>query len=273
MKRSLAFLTLSVAAFLLLAPVLVALLGATQPSEVIARGSMAWLPGGETARNLGEALTQGAGTAPVWRLLLNSAVMAAGIAAGKIVLSLLSAFALVYFRVRGRGIAFALIFLTLLLPVEVRIVPTYDVVVKMGLSDSMGGLILPLLASATGTLLLRQFMRDLPRELVDAARIDGAGPLAFFWHILLPLSRTSVAALGVVLFVYGWNQYLWPLLIVTRAELDTVIVAVVKMIGTGEAMSDWGAIMAAAILALLPPVIVVLALQRLFVRGLISAEK
>jgi len=159
-----------------------------------------------------------------------------------------------------------------MLPVEVRIFPTFKVVSDLGLVNTHAGLIIPLIASATATLLFRQFFLTIPDEYVEAAKMDGAGPLRFFCDVVLPLSRTNIAALFVILFVYGWNQYLWPLLVATGEEVETLVIGMVKMIGS-EANTEWNQVMAACVLALLPPVAVVLLMQRWFVKGLTETEK
>jgi len=200
-------------------------------------------------------------------------VLAVGVAVGKIVISLLSAFAVVYFRFPGRMLAFWTIFLTLMLPVEVRILPTYKVVAGLGLLNTYAGLVVPLIASATATFLFRQFFLTVPEELAEAARVDGAGPLKFLWDILLPLSRTNIAALFVILFIYGWNQYLWPLLITTQSDMTTVVVAIGRMLKVSTDAIDWPVVMAVVVLAMLPPVAVVVLTQRWFVKGLIESEK
>jgi sn-glycerol 3-phosphate transport system permease protein len=199
-------------------------------------------------------------------------VMALAIALGKIAISIVSAFAVVFFRFPGRQLAFWAIFITLMLPVEVRIFPTFKVISDLGMVNTMGGLIIPVIASATATLLFRQFFMTIPDEFVEAAKIDGAGPMRFFWDVVVPLSRTNMAALFVILFVYGWNQYLWPLLVATDAEVETVVIGMVKMIGS-EANTEWNLVMATCVLALLPPVAVVMLMQRWFVRGLTETEK
>jgi sn-glycerol 3-phosphate transport system permease protein len=206
-------------------------------------------------------------------MLLNSLIMAVGIAVGKIIISLLSAFAIVYFKFPGKMIFFWLIFLTLMLPVEVRIVPTYEVIASFGMLNSYGGLILPLIASATATFLFRQFYMTVPDELAEAARVDGASPMRFFWDILFPMSRTNIAALFVILFIYGWNQYLWPLLITTEPEMNTIVMGIKQMFPSGDDLANWPVIMATSILAMIPPVIVVISMQKLFVRGLVDSEK
>ena len=199
--------------------------------------------------------------------------MALAVSFGKIAISLLSAFAVVYFRFPLRMVFFWMIFITLMLPVEVRILPTYDVMVNLQLLNTWGGLIVPLVASATATFLFRQFFLTIPDELVEAARIDRAGPMRFFWDILLPLSRTNIAAIFIILFIFGWNQYLWPLIITTDESLYTVVMGIRRMMNAGEALPVWNLIMATAVLAMLPPVMVVLAMQRLFVKGLVESEK
>jgi sn-glycerol 3-phosphate transport system permease protein len=205
--------------------------------------------------------------------LLNSLIMALSIAIGKIAISLISAFAIIYFRFPFRTIAFWVIFLTLMLPVEVRIYPTYKVVADLHMLDTYAGLAIPLIASATATLLFRQFFMTVPDELLEASLLDGAGPLKFFWDTLLPLSRTPIAAMFVIQFIYGWNQYLWPLLITTRDDMQTIIVGISKMLTVTDALTEWQLAMATTIIAMLPPVIVVVLMQRLFVRGLTETEK
>jgi sn-glycerol 3-phosphate transport system permease protein len=192
---------------------------------------------------------------------------------GKIAVSVISAYAVVFFRFPLRMFFFWMIFITLMLPVEVRILPTYEVVAGLGLINTYTGLTVPLIASATATLLFRQFFLTIPDEYVEAAKIDGAGPMRFFFDVVLPLSRTNIAALFVILFIYGWNQYLWPLLFTTGQSMDLIVIGIKKMIGTGDALTDWNLVMATAILAILPPALVVLLMQRAFVRGLVETEK
>ena len=258
-------------------PLYLAFVASTLAPPEIAQAPMPLLPGDQLASNYGQALLKGlsgiVASPPVAGMMWNSLVMAIVIAAGKIAISLLSAYAVVFFSFPFRMVFFWMIFVTLMLPVEVRILPTYEVVANLGLIDSYAGLTIPLIASATATLLFRQFFLTIPDELVEAAKIDGAGPLRFFWDVVVPLSLTNIAALFVILFIYGWNQYLWPLLITTRADMDTIVVGIKKMIGSGDALTDWNIVMATAVLALLPPVAVVVAMQRWFVRGLIETEK
>ena len=254
-------------------PVWLVLAGSTQDSNAIARGELSLVPHLSGLGVYVRVLTQGTmGTEPVWHMLLISLGMALAIAVGKIVISVLSAYAVVFFRFPGRQIAFWLIFVTLMLPVEVRIIPTYAVMADFGLINRFNGLWIPLIASATATLLFRQVFVAIPDELVEAARMDGAGPLRFLRDIVLPVSGANIAALFVILFVYGWNQYLWPLLVATDPGLDTIVIGIVKMIGV-ETQTDWAAVMATAVLALLPPVVVVLVMQRWFVAGLTEGEK
>tara|TARA_R110002020_G_scaffold136630_14_gene304744 strand:- start:9861 stop:10706 length:846 start_codon:yes stop_codon:yes gene_type:complete len=253
-------------------PIWIAFVASTVTQDELIRPPMPLLPGPHFFDNYLEALLTG-GVAPVWQMLVNSLVMALGITIGKIIISLLSAYAIVYFKFRFRMLFFWLIFMTLMLPVEVRIVPTYEVVASLGLLNSYTGLILPLIASATATFLFRQLFMTIPDELTEAARVDGAGPVRFFIDILLPMSRTNIAALFVILFIYGWNQYLWPLLITTDPSMNTVIMGIKQMLPTGDQTVEWPVIMATAMLAMLPPVLVVVGMQRLFVKGLVESEK
>ncbi|MCJ7704193.1 MAG: sn-glycerol-3-phosphate ABC transporter permease UgpE [Desulfobacterales bacterium] len=207
------------------------------------------------------------------RLLLNSSIVALVVSLGKIAISILSAFAIVYFNFRGKQIAFWMIFITLMLPVPVRIISTYQVVSDLGWVDTYAGLTIPLIASATATFLFRQFYLTIPDELVDAAKIDGAGPLRFLWSILLPNSRANMAALFVVMFIYGWNQYLWPHMITNSDKMKVVVVGIASTVPVGTQLPEWNLVMAAAMMALLPPVLVIILMQRWFVHGLIESEK
>jgi sn-glycerol 3-phosphate transport system permease protein len=258
-------------------PVYMAIVGSTHDLGTVARGEMGLRPGALGPKNYVQAWSTGTGErirgAPVKQMMRNSLVMAVAVATGKIAISITSAFAVVFFQFPLRMFFFWMIFVTLMLPVEVRIIPTYKVVADLGMVNTFPGLIVPLIASATATLLLRQFFLTVPDEMVDAAKVDGAGPMRFFWSILLPLSSTMIAALFVILFIYGWNQYLWPLLITTSQGMDTVVIGITKMIGSGEALVDWPIIMATAVLAMLPPVAVVILMQRWFVKGLTETEK
>jgi sn-glycerol 3-phosphate transport system permease protein len=257
-------------------PLWITFVASTLTPQEIARG-MPLLPGDRLVSNYSQALFDSATTRivspPVMNMMWNSLIMALVIAFGKIAISLISAYAVVFFSFPGRMLFFWMIFLTLMLPVEVRIVPTYQVVTNLGLLNTFTGLTLPLIASATATLLFRQFFLTIPDELVEAAKIDGAGPLKFFKDVILPLSITNIAALFVILFIYGWNQYLWPLLITTRSSMDTIVIGITKMIGSGDALTDWNTVMATTMLAVLPPMLVIILMQRLFVKGLVETEK
>ena len=257
-------------------PVYMAFIASTHEPTIIANGQMPLWPGGQFLENYYRTIFVGASSTtrePVATMLFNSFVMAMSIALGKIAISIISAYAVVYFRFPFRKAAFWMIFVTLMLPVEVRIYPTYKVTSDLNLLDSYAGLSLPLIASATATLLFRQFFMTIPDELVEASQIDGAGPVRFFVDTLLPLSRTNMAALFVILFIYGWNQYLWPLLITTRDDMQTIVIGIRKMIVTSDALTEWQLVMATAMLAMLPPVAVVVLMQRLFVKGLVETEK
>jgi sn-glycerol 3-phosphate transport system permease protein len=233
------------------------------------------LPGSHLVENYTQALSMGTTEvgATVSTMMLNSLIMALGITIGKIAISLIAAYAIVYFKFRFRMFFFWLIFVTLMLPVEVRILPTYEVVANLGMLNSYSGLTIPLIASATATFLFRQFFMTVPDELCEAVRIDGAGPIRFFFDILLPMSRTSIAALFVILFIYGWNQYLWPLLITNDETYYTVLIGIKRMLDVGEGQAPWHIIMASAILAMIPPVLIVIFMQKQFVRGMTETEK
>jgi sn-glycerol 3-phosphate transport system permease protein len=257
-------------------PIYVAFDAATHDLSDILEAPMTLVPGSRVVANFAEALS--AGTAktsgqPVGAMLLNSLVMALVIAGGKIAISLPSAYAVVFFRFPLRRLCFWAIFVTLMLPVEVRIIPTYKIAADLALIDTYSGLTLPLVASATATLLFRQFFLTIPDELVEAAKIDGAGPWRFLFDTVIPLSRTNIAALFVILFIYGWNQYLWPLLVTNSPGMTTIVIGIRQMIGNGDTQTEWHIVMATALLAILPPVLVVLLMQRWFVRGLVEAEK
>jgi len=257
-------------------PLYVGFVASTLSFDQVTTVPMPMTPGTHLLENYESVLLHGstAGSqAPVGRMMWNSLVMALIIAVGKIAISMLSAFAIVYFRFPLRSFFFWMIFVTLMLPVEVRILPTYQVVASLGMVDTYAGLTLPLIASATATFLFRQFFLTVPDELAEAARIDGAGPMRFFLDILLPLSRTSIAALFVIMFIYGWNQYLWPLVVTTREEMYTVVIGIKRMVAGGDALIEWQFVMATAMLALLPPAVVILVMQKWFVRGLVETEK
>jgi sn-glycerol 3-phosphate transport system permease protein len=257
-------------------PLYVTFVASTLTLDQILQVPMPLLPGDRLWENYSKALTagaSGAAAAPVGRMMLNSLVMAVAIALGKIAISLIASFAIVYFRFPFRNFFFWMIFVTLMLPVEVRIIPTYKVVSDLGMLNSYVGLTLPLIASATATFLFRQFFLTIPEELAEAARIDGAGPMRFFFDVVLPLSKTSMAALFVIQFIYGWNQYLWPLLITTEESMYTTVIGIKRMILGGDALTEWNVVMATAMLALLPPAAVVVLMQKWFVKGLVETEK
>ncbi|ALD44501.1 glycerol-3-phosphate transporter [Serratia sp. OLHL2] len=266
---------LIIGVLVVLFPLYVAFVAATLDDKQVFQVPMTLVPGGHLWENIRNIWQGGVGNlkVPFSLLLLNSVIMALAITCGKIAVSVLSAYAIVYFRFPLRSLFFWLIFLTLMLPVEVRIFPTVEVISNLNLLDSYTGLTLPLMASATATFLLRQFFMTLPDELLEAARIDGAGPMRFFWDIVLPLSKTNLAALFVITFIYGWNQYLWPILITSDASMGTAVAGIKSMISTSGAPTQWNQVMAAMILTLLPPLAVVLLMQRWFVRGLVDSEK
>ncbi|WP_159990666.1 sn-glycerol-3-phosphate ABC transporter permease UgpE [Pelistega ratti] len=271
----LAHATLIIGLIMVAFPLYLAFVASTQTAQEVANAPMSLIPGSHLIENYRDALL-GEGRAnanPVSHMLWVSFVTAMIIAVGKITISMLSAFAIVYFRFRFRMIFFWMIFVTLMLPVEVRISPTFEVVASLGLVNTYAGLTLPLIASATATFLFRQFFMTVPDELVEAARIDGAGPMRFFKDILFPLSRTSIAALFVIQFTYGWNQYLWPLVMKTTEDLTPIVVGIRTMIGGGDSVTSWNLVMATAILAMIPPGLVVLLMQKWFVKGLVDAEK
>ena len=257
-------------------PLYVTFIASTLTYDQVVTVPMKLTPGDQLVDNYTQVLRAGSekgSHAAVLPMLVNSFIMAIGVAVGKIVISIISAFAIVYFRFPLRNFFFWMIFVTLMLPIEVRIIPTFKVASDLHLLDSYGGLILPLIASATATFLFRQFYLTVPDELAEAARIDGAGPIRFFWDVLLPLSKTNIAALFVILFILGWNQYLWPLLITNQESMYTVVIGIKRMIAGGDATSEWNLIMATAMLALLPPALVVVLMQKWFVKGLVETEK
>ena len=257
-------------------PIYLAFVASTHTRDAILQVPMPLLPGGHLIDNYGAALlgadTQGARVV-VGRMMWISFVTAMVIAVGKIAISLLSAFAIVYFRFPFKKIVFWMIFITLMLPVEVRILPTYKVLSDLNMLNTYAGLTVPLIASATATFLFRQFFLSVPDELVEAARIDGAGPMRFFKDILVPLSQTSIAALFVIQFIYGWNQYLWPLLATTSEDMYPVVIGIKRMMAGGDSANEWNVVMATAILAMLPPAAVVMLMQKWFVKGLVDTEK
>jgi sn-glycerol 3-phosphate transport system permease protein len=257
-------------------PLYITFIASTLTMEQVLQAPMPLTPGDQFINNYTRVLTAGstrASSAPVGQMMLNSFVMAMVIAIGKIAISIISAFAIIYFRFPLKNFFFWMIFITLMLPVEVRILPTYKVVSDLGMLNSYVGLTLPLIASATATFLFRQFFMTIPDELAEAARIDGAGPMRFFFDVVLPLSKTSIAALFVIQFIYGWNQYLWPLLVTTDESMYTTVIGIKRMIAGGDSATEWNLVMATAILAMLPPALVVILMQRWFVKGLVETEK
>ena len=257
---------------LLFIPFYMAIVAASHEAEALTHVPLPLLPGTALLTNLKTILFIGLpGTLgrPVWMLLWNSFCMAFCIAAGKIIVALFSAFSLIYFDLPGKKIFFALIFSTMMLPVEVRIVPTFQVVAAFSWMNSYMGLTFPLMASATATFLFQQFFKTIPRELVDAATLDGAGPWRFFVDMLIPLSMSQIAALFFVLFVYGWNQYLWPLVSTTDASMSTIVMGIRALSGVADQVPQWHYIMCVALIALLPPCLVVLVMQHGFEKGLV----
>ena len=257
-------------------PLYVTFVASTLTYDQIVTVPMPLLPGDQLLVNYGQVLSAGStkgSSAAVSTMLKNSFIMAMTIAIGKIAISIIASFAIVYFRFPLRNFFFWMIFITLMLPVEVRIIPTYQVVSDFGMVNSYMGLTIPLIASATATFLFRQFFLTIPEELAEASRIDGAGPMRFFFDVVLPLSKTTIAALFVIQFIYGWNQYLWPLLITTQENMYTTVIGIKRMIMTGDAATEWNLVMATAMLAMLPPALVVVLMQKWFVKGLVETEK
>ena len=257
-------------------PLYVTFVASTLSLEQIMQVPMPLLPGDQLVANYSQVLGAGTTTgskAAVSRMLVNSLVMALAIPLGKIAISIIASFAIVYFRFPLRMFFFWMIFITLMLPVEVRIIPTFKVIADLGMLNTYAGLTVPLIASATATFLFRQFFMTVPDELAEAARVDGAGPMRFFWDVLIPLSKTTMAALFVIQFIYGWNQYLWPLLIATNESMYTTVIGIKRMIDGSDAANEWNLIMATAILAMLPPAVVVVLMQKWFVKGLVETEK
>ena len=258
-------------------PLYLAFVASTHTAQEIVQAPMPLLPGNYMWETYSKALlgggAGGGSKAPVAHMMWVSLVSALVITFGKIAISLLSAFAIVYFRFPFKNFFFWAIFITLMLPVEVRIGPTYKVVSDLGMLNTYAGLTIPLIASATATFLFRQFFMSVPDELVEAARMDGASPMRFFWDVLLPLTKTSIAALFVIQFIYGWNQYLWPLLATTTEDMYPVVVGIKMMVAGGDSQNEWNVVMATALLAMLPPALVVVLMQKWFVKGLVDTEK
>ncbi|MDM8542288.1 sn-glycerol-3-phosphate ABC transporter permease UgpE [Desulfococcaceae bacterium HSG7] len=257
-------------------PIWITFVAASHDAVRMTQTPLPLLPGDQFFVNLKDTFIKGVGNAreqSVGLMLMNSLIMAMMIAVGKIFISLLSAFAIVYFRFPFRMGFFWMIFVTLMLPVEVRILPTFEVVANLGMLNNYWGLSIPLIASATATFMFRQVFLTVPDELLEAARIDGAGPMRFFKDILVPVSRTNIAALFVILFIYGWNQYLWPLLITTDKNMYTIVMGIKQMLEAAEESPEWHLIMMTTLLAMLPPVAVVVGMQKLFIKGLTETEK
>ena len=257
-------------------PLYITFVASTLSLEQTMQVPMSLLPGDQLVQNYSQVLGGGTTTgskAAVSRMLFNSLVMALVIPLGKIAISVIASFAIVYFRFPLRMFFFWMIFVTLMLPVEVRIIPTFKVIADLGMLNTYAGLTIPLIASATATFLFRQFFMTIPDELAEAARVDGASPMRFFWDVLLPLSKTTMAALFVIQFIYGWNQYLWPLLITTDESMYTTVIGIKRMIVGSDSANEWNLIMATAILAMLPPALVVMLMQKWFVKGLVETEK
>lgn len=258
-------------------PLYIAFVASTQTAEQSAQAPLSLIPGTQFIHNYLQVFVSGSSghvdVASIGRMMWISLVSALGIAFGKISISMLSAFALVYFRFPGRSMFFWMIFLTLMLPIEVRISPTYQVVSDLGMINTYAGLTIPLIASATATFLFRQFFLTVPDELAEAARIDGAGPMRFFKDVLWPLSRTNILALFVIMFIYGWNQYLWPLLAATDQNMYPIGIGIKRLISGGDSAVEWNVVMATLILAMLPPGLIVVLMQKWFIKGLVDSEK
>ncbi len=257
-------------------PLYVTFVASTLTLQEVMQVPMPLLPGEHLLENYAQVLSAGStkgSQAAVSQMLVNSLVMALAIPIGKIAISIIASFAIVYFRFPLRMFFFWMIFVTLMLPVEVRIIPTLQVITDLKMNNTYAGLTIPLIASATATFLFRQFFMTIPDELAEAARVDGAGPMRFFWDVLLPLSKTTMAAMFVIQFIYGWNQYLWPLLVATDESMYTTVIGIKRMIVGSDAANEWNLIMATAMLAMLPPAIVVVLMQKWFVKGLVETEK
>jgi sn-glycerol 3-phosphate transport system permease protein len=274
-RRFLPHAYLVVAVVVIVFPIWLVFSASTQTLADVLDAPMPIVPGRHFLDNYSRALLEGTQNLGASALIMvkNSSIMALGISVGKIVISLLATFAIVYFRFPLRGFCFWTIFITLMLPVEVRIMPTYKVISDLGMLNSYPGLIMPMIVSATAVFLFRQFFMSVPREMAEAAQIDGAGPMQFFGRILVPMSRTPIAAMFVIQFIYGWNQYLWPLLITTKESYYTLLIGINRMLAVGDALVDWPVVMATTLLAMLPPVAVVIVMQKQFIAGMTETEK
>lgn len=269
--RIVAHLSLCIFVGLMFLPLYLAIVAASHDGSAMMHAPLPIWPGTMLLTNIKAVLSHGlvaTGGEPVAPLLVNSFLMAILIAMGKVLLALCSAFALVYFAFPMKKVCFALIFATMMLPVEVRIVPTFQVVASFGWLNTFAGLTLPLMASATATFLFRQFFKTVPDELVDASKLDGASPVRFFVDILLPLSKPQMAALFIIMFVYGWNQYLWPLVITQNTNMATIVMGIRYLAGVADQVPQWHYIMTVALIALIPPCVVVVTLQHWFEKGL-----
>lgn len=269
---------LIVGAIFMLLPVLIAFITSTHDAITIHRTGLQFMPGDHFVDTYSKVMFEGtgfSGSVTGMKMMMNSMILGLGFSIGKIVVSMLAAYAIVYFRFPLANLAFWAIFVTLLLPLEVRILPSYEIVQRMGLLNSYTGLIVPLIASATGTFFFRQFFKSVPNEMIEAARIDGAGPWKFFIDILLPLSRTMIAAIFIIMFVYGWNQYLWPTLMTTNEDYFTLVRGIkqIMQVWIGSSIPEYAEAMALAMLAMLPPVIVVVVFQSWFIKGLTEGDK
>ena len=274
-KRALPHVFLVVALFVIVFPIWLVMVASTRTLPEILRAPMSMLPGSHFGENYARALLEGSKNlgASALTMMKNSLIMAVGISVGKIAVSLLAAFSIVFFNFRLRGFCFWSIFVTLMLPVEVRIMPTYKVISDLGMLNTYWGLILPMIVSATAVFLFRQFFMSVPREMAEASQIDGASPMQFFSRVLVPMTRTPVAAMFVIQFIYGWNQYLWPLLVTTKEQYYTLLIGINRMLAVGDAQAEWQIIMATTLIAMLPPVVVVVVMQRQFVAGMTETDK
>ena len=274
-SRAFPHVALWIAIVILAFPIYFVFVASTRTSQEIISAPMPIVPGGHLVENYSRALLEGAKNlgASAFTMMKNSFIMAMGIAVGKIVVSLLAAFAIIFFKFPGRNFCFWAIFITLMLPVEVRIMPTYKVISDLGMLNSYWGLILPMIVSATAVFLFRQFFMSIPREIAEASQIDGASPMAFFAEILVPMTRTPIAAMFVIQFIYGWNQYLWPLLITTKEKYYTLLIGINRMLAGADVLIEWQIVMATTLLAMIPPVLVVVVMQKQFVAGMTDTEK
>ncbi len=274
-QRILPHVLLWLAIVVLLFPIYLVVVASTWTSAEILAAPMPVYPGPHFLGNYTRALLEGAKNLGASALIMmsNSFIMALGISVGKIVVSLLAAYAIVFFDFKLKKLCFWSIFITLMLPVEVRIMPTYKVISDLGMLNSYWGLILPMTVSATAVFLFRQFFLSVPREIAEASQIDGARPMTFFAEVLVPMTRTPIAAMFVIQFIYGWNQYLWPLLVTTKERFYTLLIGINRMLSGADVQIEWQIVMATTLLALLPPVIVVILMQKQFITGMTDTEK